>query len=78
MNSNKKKIAVIGGGLAGLNCANMLSDVADVTVFEKSNKVGGRMATRFDSDGTYDYAFDHGAQYFTVKHPIFKFFVNCC
>lgn len=76
MNSNKKKIAVIGGGLAGLNCANMLSDVADVTVFEKSNKVGGRMATRFDSDGTYDYAFDHGAQYFTVKHPIFKLFVN--
>lgn len=77
MRRKKKKIAIIGAGLAGLNCANMLSAVADVTVFEKSNKVGGRMATHFDRDDDgNEYAFDHGAQYFTVKHPVFRAFMQ--
>ncbi len=67
-----KKIAIIGAGIAGLNCARMLADVANVTVFEKSNKVGGRMATHVENK----IAFDHGAQYFTVKDPIFQAFVD--
>ena len=40
----EKKIAIIGGGPAGLSCAYFLAqDGYDVTVFEKENKLGGMM-----------------------------------
>lgn len=61
------KIAVIGAGLAGLTFARGVAAFADVTLFEKSRGIGGRMATRYA--GTYE--FDHGAQYFTVKTAAF-------
>jgi len=35
------KIAVIGGGVSGVVMAKMLSDFADVTVFEGNDKIGG-------------------------------------
>ena len=39
-----KKIAIIGGGPAGLSCAYYLAqDGYDITVFEKEKKVGGMM-----------------------------------
>ncbi|WP_137155098.1 FAD-dependent oxidoreductase [Rhizobium sp. FKL33] len=60
-------IAVIGAGLAGLTLASQLRGVADVTVFEKSRGLGGRMAERRRSG----YRFDHGAQYFTARDPAF-------
>lgn len=63
-----KKIAVIGAGLAGLTLARELRRLADVTVFEKSRGVGGRMAERRRGD----YRFDHGAQYFTARDPAFQ------
>lgn len=72
MRTKKTKIAVIGAGIAGLNLANILSARADVTVFEKSAKLGGRAATR-EADAC---AFDHGAQFFTVKSTAFKQFVE--
>jgi predicted NAD/FAD-dependent oxidoreductase len=62
-----KKIAVIGAGIAGLSLARSLQGLADVTVFEKSRGVGGRMATRRAGE----IAFDHGAQYFTIRDPAF-------
>ena len=58
-----KKLAIIGSGLSGLTLANHLKDEFDVTVFEKSRGVGGRLATR----RVDTYAFDHGAQYFTAR-----------
>src|SRR5450830_1507474 len=59
-----KKIAVIGAGMAGVTCARTLVEAGhQVTVFEKSAELGGRMATRDSAFGT----FDHGAQYFTVR-----------
>ncbi len=61
------KIAVVGAGIAGLTVARFLSAVADVTVFEKSRGVGGRMATRRIGENS----FDHGAQYFTIRDPLF-------
>ncbi|MGE6739902.1 NAD(P)/FAD-dependent oxidoreductase [Allorhizobium pseudoryzae] len=61
------KIAVIGAGIAGVSLARSLADRADVTIFEKSRGLGGRMATRRRPDGH----FDHGAQYFTIRDPRF-------
>ena len=67
-----KKIAVIGAGLSGLTFAKSLNAKADITVFEKSRGIGGRMATRYAGD----YEFDHGAQYFTAKGEAFQNFLE--
>lgn len=67
-----KHIAIIGAGLSGLTLATQLADIAHITVFEKHGHVSGRMATR-EHDG---YAYDHGAQFFTVKHPAFQGLIN--
>lgn len=61
-------LAIIGAGIAGLTLARALQTTADVTVFEKSRGLGGRMANR-RRDG---YAFDHGAQYFTARSDHFQ------
>lgn len=58
------RIAVIGAGIAGVACARRLvAGGQTVRVFDKGRGLGGRMATR-RAPGT---AFDHGAQYFTVR-----------
>lgn len=63
------KIAVIGAGLAGLGCARALQQAGlDVTVFEKSRGLGGRMSTR----RTDRWQCDHGAQYFTARSAEFR------
>lgn len=67
-----KKIAVIGAGLAGLTFASNLKAQADITIFEKSRGIGGRMATRYAEH----YEFDHGAQYFTAKGEAFQNFLQ--
>lgn len=55
---------IVGAGMAGLLAANELQDNGwKVTVFDKGRGVGGRMATRRFSGGT----FDHGTQFFTVR-----------
>lgn len=66
------KIAIIGAGMAGLTAASLLRDNAEITLFEKSPKPGGRMATRDNAP----YTFDHGAQYFKVRSPQFKSFIQ--
>lgn len=71
-NALMKKIAVIGAGLSGLTFATKMNSIADVTVFEKSKGIGGRMATRYAND----YEFDHGAQYFTAKSSVFQSFLK--
>jgi renalase len=61
-------IAIIGAGMAGIACARTLLQAGHrVSVFEKSDAVGGRMATQTSSFGS----FDHGAQYFTVRDERF-------
>jgi renalase len=71
-------VAVIGSGMAGAACAaGLLSAGTQVTLFEKSTTVGGRMATRCaswtDRDGAQQsVTFDHGAHYFTRTRPRFK------
>lgn len=62
-------VAIIGAGIAGMSCARVLTDQGlSVTVFEKSRGPGGRMSTRL---GQGQWQCDHGAQYFTARHPLF-------
>lgn len=70
MKKNIYKVAIIGAGLSGMNCARQLNKFADVTVFEKSRGFGGRMATK--SIG--EFQFDHGVQFFTAKTKVFQEF----
>ena len=63
-----KSVAVVGAGLSGLACARTLADHGvRVQVFDKARGAGGRMSTR----RAQAWQFDHGAQYFTVRHPVF-------
>ncbi|WP_164103864.1 FAD-dependent oxidoreductase [Candidatus Laterigemmans baculatus] len=63
------RVAVIGAGMAGLVAARIWADLGiEVTVFERSYRVGGRMATRHADSGA---SFDHGAQYFTARDARF-------
>lgn len=64
------RVAVIGAGLAGTAASRVLRDQGvEVEIFEKSRGVGGRMATRRVEGKS---GFDHGAQYFTARHPMFR------
>lgn len=73
------RIAVIGAGIAGLAAARALADHHhDVTIFERSSNVGGRVATKIikslelPKGLSGEVAFDHGAQYFTVRDQRFS------
>lgn len=70
MSITNKKIAIIGAGIAGLTIANKLFEANEVTIFDKSRGIGGRMATRRHEN----YHFDHGAQFFRAKTSEFKQF----
>lgn len=66
-----KNIAIIGAGLSGLVLGSRLREFANVTLFEKSRGVSGRLATR--TIGGYE--FDHGAQFLTSRSKAFKKFL---
>ncbi|MCP3913103.1 MAG: NAD(P)-binding protein [Actinomycetia bacterium] len=67
------EVAIIGAGLAGLTGARLLAESgARVTVIERNDEVGGRLATRRIGDAV----FDHGAQFFTVRSDEFRDFVS--
>ena len=66
------KIAIIGAGISGLTLAHRFKDKFEVTIFEKSKGVGGRVATRRAGD----FAFDHGAQFFKIRTSRFKAFMQ--
>lgn len=64
---------VVGAGMAGLLAATELQEAGwRVTVLDKGQGVGGRMATRRFSGG----AFDHGTQFFTVRGERFEALVE--
>ncbi|MCC5861517.1 MAG: NAD(P)-binding protein [Gammaproteobacteria bacterium] len=66
MSTGVPRVAVIGAGAAGAMLARSLQQRGlAVEVFDKARGPGGRMATR--RQGAY--AFDHGAQYFTLRDP---------
>ena len=62
-------LALIGAGISGLSCATRLQQAGiEVSLFDKSRSAGGRMSTRRGDD----WQCDHGAQYFTARHPDFR------
>lgn len=66
----RPRIAMIGAGLAGLMCSRVLMDHGiPIKCFDKSHRVGGRASTRIVDDNV---PFDHGAQYFTIRDPLLK------
>src|SRR5687768_17355885 len=74
------RVGVVGAGIAGLSAARALKMAGhDVAVFEKSRGPGGRVATRPlhaiempRGMAGARLAFDHGAQYFTVRDDRFS------
>ena len=69
-----RKVAIVGAGISGLFAARTLVDHGlDVTVFEKSRGIGGRMSTR-RTEGFGQ--FDHGAQYFTSDDRRFSRYLH--
>ena len=76
----KLRVAIVGAGIAGLSAARALQDRGhDVAVFERSSVAGGRAGTRTiraiempRSLSGATLAFDHGAQYFTVRDDRFS------
>jgi renalase len=79
--SETPKVAIIGAGLAGVTAAMRLEkNGVDVTLFEKSRGVSGRMSTRRNplndtkNTSTEDvlWQYDHGAQYFIANDATFR------
>ena len=68
------RIAIVGAGIAGLTLANRLAlhDNHRVTLFEKSQAVGGRIATK----RAEPFHFDHGSQFFIARTDAFKTFIQ--
>jgi len=52
--SQKKKVAIIGGGLSGLSCAKYLVDAGhEPTVYEARDVLGGKVSAWKDEDGDW-------------------------
>ena len=66
------KIAVIGAGLSGCNIYNKLIKEHDITIFEKSRGVGGRLSTKYVDDKFID----HGTSSFETNGISFENFSN--
>ena len=63
-----QKIAIIGAGISGLRCANLLLEQgATCALFDKSRGFGGRTSTRRKDN----WRFDHGTGYFSGTDPDF-------
>ncbi|MFN5415426.1 MAG: phytoene desaturase family protein [Flavobacteriia bacterium] len=67
----KKKINILGSGVAGLSCASFLAQAGhEVTVFEKNPTIGGR-ARQFEADG---FTFDMGPSWYWMPEVFEKFY----
>ena len=69
--------AIIGAGIAGLACADILSAAGhSVALFDKGRGPGGRSSTRRLHTSLGEVTFDHGAQYFTARDAAFRQLVD--
>ena len=63
------RVAIVGAGLAGSTCAQVLSAAGiGVTLVDKGRGPGGRCSTRRVDADDGEIRFDHGAQYFTIRN----------
>ncbi len=70
----RQKIAIIGGGIAGLVSAYELSQLNhQVTLFEADYRLGGRIKTHYFSDGTYG---ELGAMRIPASHGCTLHYIN--
>ena len=67
MQSTKPQLAIVGTGMSGLACADSLGEYFEISLFDKSRGLSGRLSTR-RADA---HAFDHGAQYFRAGTELF-------
>jgi len=66
------RVAVIGGGSAGLVTAWLLKDTHEVTLFEKDERLGGHAHTVEAPDGKSAIPVESGFEFFTRQaHPAF-------
>src|ERR1043166_4149530 len=75
-NDRRKRIAIIGAGMAGLTCGWLLSRAGhDVSIFEASNVVGGRVKTLRDRFTSGLYA-EAGAMRIPKNHRLTDYLVK--
>jgi phytoene desaturase len=73
-----QRVAVIGAGPGGLAAAMLLSRAgAEVTVFERHGRVGGRSATIEAHTGAGDFRFDMGPTFFLYPRVLEEIFASC-
>lgn len=65
---NKPRLAIIGTGLSALACADGVAQAYEISLFDKSRGLSGRLSTR----RAQAHAFDHGAQYFCADSAAFS------
>ncbi|RKD24520.1 hypothetical protein BEP19_09045 [Ammoniphilus oxalaticus] len=63
-------VVIVGGGLTGITAATTLRDkgVTDILLLEKESVIGGRVTTFHREQARWD----SGAQFFTVRSPLFQ------
>ena len=70
----RKKVAIIGAGIAGLTAGYELSKLGhQVRIFEASERIGGRIHTHYFSDGTYG---EFGAMRIPENHHCVLHYIN--
>lgn len=73
-NSQRRNIGIIGAGIAGLVAAYELQKLGhSVTIYEASNRIGGRILTHRFSDGTYA---ELGAMRIPAHHHSTRHYIN--
>ena len=74
--SRPPRVAIVGAGMTGLACARTLQDHGlRPELFDKGRRPGGRCSTRQRREAVNS-TFDHGAQYFTARDPVFRRLVD--
>ena len=65
-----ERLAIVGTGIAGMGAAHFLKDDYDITVFEKSDYIGGHTNTVYVNDGGKEVPVDTGFMVFNqVTYP---------
>lgn len=68
---SRRKIAIVGSGIAGMACARLLHERHDITLFEKEHRIGGHSNTVMIREGDREIPVDTGFMvYNEVTYPL--------